>query len=119
MTGFSPPQLATLRDGSRLATEVPASGPGRRAFVDIVPRRTDAGREVEREGWIRSDTSRAYEVRHWEYDERLLDTVDYDIGAMCVATASALGHVDLLSLLVDWGLTPMQFDYPWNTADPR
>ncbi|MBB4956819.1 hypothetical protein [Micromonospora polyrhachis] len=119
MTGFSPPMLAALHYGRRLATEVAAGGPGRRAFVDIVPRRTDADRTAEQEGWVRNDTSRAYEVRHWEYDERLLDTFDYDVGAVCVATASARGHSDLLSLLADWGLTPMQFDYPWNTADPR
>ncbi|MEU9508585.1 hypothetical protein AB0D32_20185 [Micromonospora sp. NPDC048170] len=119
MTGFSPPMLAALRNARRLATEVPASGPGRRAFVDIVPGRTDADRIAEQEGWVRSDPSRPYEVRHWDYDERLLDTFDYDLGAVRIATASARGNVDLLSLLADWGLTPTQFDHPWNTADPR
>ncbi|WP_144124237.1 hypothetical protein [Catellatospora sichuanensis] len=119
MTGFSPPMLAALRNARRLVAEVPASEPGRRAFVDIVPGRTDADRAAEREGWVRSDPARTYQVQHWEYDEQLLDTFDYDVGATCIATMSAQNHVDLLSLLADWGLAPMRFDYPWNTADPR
>ncbi|WP_132120049.1 hypothetical protein [Actinocrispum wychmicini] len=47
--------LTALRLGQRLVTEIRASRPGRRAFVDITPLITPADVEARSQGW---DTSR-------------------------------------------------------------
>ncbi|GAA2633856.1 hypothetical protein [Paractinoplanes durhamensis] len=93
-----------LRVGRRLAVEVPGSGPGRRAFVDITPDRGD---------------SPGFTVAHREYDAAMIDGFDYDIGEVLVRRARAADETQLLAVLREWELTPDRFDYAWNTADPR
>jgi hypothetical protein len=64
---------AALRLGSRLVAAVPASADGRRAFVDVTPRRDPRDGRAEREGWTRSDATRGFRVEHWEYDAARLE----------------------------------------------
>jgi hypothetical protein len=116
---FPTNKLGALRLGRRLVAEVPASQPGRRAFVNIIPVVTEADKQAARQGWNRRDTARSFRIRHREYDEAMLDTDDYDIGAVLVRTASADGEAALIGVLADWGLHPEQFEYPWDTDDPQ
>lgn len=116
--GWPIDKLNALRLGQRLVTEVPARGPGRRAFVGITPR-TDAADSAARvEGWRRSDSARTFRLAHWDYDEDYLGGWDYDIGAEQVRTATAVGEAELLATLAEWKLEPGQFRYPWHTDDP-
>jgi hypothetical protein len=55
-------RLNALRLGRRLVTEVPASAPGRRAFVDICPVATAADTDARRQGWSRSDCDRTMDA---------------------------------------------------------
>jgi hypothetical protein len=95
-------RLTALRRGQRLVAEVPASGPGRRAFVDVTPRPT-AG----------------FRLEHWEYDVGRMDGFDYDIGAVLLRTASVTGEAELADTIRAWQLEPDHFTYPWRTDDPR
>ncbi|MCP2323375.1 hypothetical protein HDA40_001882 [Hamadaea flava] len=112
-------KLTALRLGQRLVTEVPASGPGRRAFVDITPMRTPADTDAWRQGWKRPDHARTFRLRHWDYDADLIDGFDYDINAVLVREATAEGEPELITTLKTWQLGPDQFLYPWQTDDPR
>lgn len=116
---FPSNKIAALRLGRRLVAEVPSSESGRRAFVDISPGTTDADKAAFREGWTRRDTNRTFQLHHWEYDEKWLSTNDYDIGAVVIRTATADSEAALIDSLASWSLRPDQFQYPWETADPR
>jgi len=112
-------KLSALRFGRRLVAEIPASGPGRRSFVDIRPIGTDADREAHREGWSRPGRDRTFKLEHWEYDADQMDGFDYDIGAVLVRTALATDEEQLAEVLQSWKLSPGQFLYPWQTGDPK
>jgi hypothetical protein len=77
---WPPDKLNALRLGRRLVAEVPAA-PGRRAFVDITPILDRRDHLAGHEGWTRSDPRRSFRLGHWDYDERLIDGFDYDLGA--------------------------------------
>ncbi|MFJ3722461.1 hypothetical protein ACIPYQ_07775 [Streptomyces sp. NPDC090045] len=94
-------KLTALRLGRRLVTEVPASRPDRRAFVDITP------------------ANSSYRLTHWEYDGERIEGFDYDIGATLIKSATATNEQDLTTTLTTWHLHPALFDHPWNTEDPR
>lgn len=111
--------LSALRLGRRLAVEVPPTGPGRRAFVDIRPGRVDADAQARDERWIHRSTARSFTVEHWEYDAGLIDGFDYDIGAALLRSATAADEAELLTLLREWQLDPARFRYASDTADPR
>ncbi|GGR77355.1 hypothetical protein Snoj_79530 [Streptomyces nojiriensis] len=111
-------KLAALRLGRRLVTEVPASRPDRRAFVDVTPARSPADDRARDEGWTRGDTGRRFRLKHREYDGERLDGFDHDIGAVLVASAEAADEAGLLAALTAWGLHPDAFAYPWETDDP-
>ncbi|MFD0851195.1 hypothetical protein ACFQ07_03145 [Actinomadura adrarensis] len=111
-------KLNALRLGQGLAAEVPASGPGRRAFVTIDPVSTPADAEAHREGWKRSDRNRGFRLLHWDYDVDHLDGWDYDIGAVLIRSATAGNEPELISTLDAWELRPDQFLYPWQTDTP-
>jgi hypothetical protein len=110
-------KLSALRLGRRLVAEVPAA-PGRRAFVDITPILDQRDHVAKHEGWTRPDRQRSYRLAHWDYDERQIDGWDYDLGARQVRVDTC-GEPRLLDLITAWGLTPAQFDYPWNADDPQ
>ncbi|BAL89404.1 hypothetical protein AMIS_41840 [Actinoplanes missouriensis 431] len=112
-------KLTALRLGRRLVTEVAASGPGRRAFVDIRPVATTDDRNASREGWTRADRERTFQLKHWDYDADRIDGFDYDIGATLVKANSVVGESALTQALQAWGLRPEQFLHPWQTADPQ
>ncbi|MFC4071972.1 hypothetical protein [Actinoplanes subglobosus] len=112
-------KLSALRLGRRLVTEVAASGPGRRAFVDIRPVATADDQNAGREGWTRTDRERTFHLRHWDYDADRIDGFDYDIDATLVRATSVIGEGALTEALQDWGLRPEQFLHPWQTADPQ
>jgi hypothetical protein len=117
--GFPSNKIAALRLAQRLVAEVPSTQPGRRAFVDIVPSTTVSDREALRASWTRRDANRAFKLSHWEYDEKLLSTSDYDVDAVLIRTATADNEAALPGVLANWSLQPVQFQYPWDTADPR
>ncbi|MFG2482331.1 hypothetical protein ACGFSI_06145 [Streptomyces virginiae] len=111
-------KLTTLRLGRKLVTEVPASRPGRRAFVDISPTRDRSDDRARDEGWVREDRNRRFRLRHREYDGDRLDGFDYDIGMVLVASADAADEAALCAVLTTWGLRPDAFVHPWETDDP-
>lgn len=100
-------------------TEVPASRPGRRAFVDVPPAGSRADDRARAEGWVRGDTGRRSRLKHWEYDGERLGGFDHDIGAVLVASAEAADEAGLFAALTGWGLRPGASAYPWETDDPR
>ncbi|MFI1061488.1 hypothetical protein [Streptomyces spororaveus] len=112
-------KLTALRLGRRLVTEVPASSPSRRAFVDITPALTRPDDQARAEGWTRSDKGRRFHLQHREYDGERIDGFDYDIGAVLVSSADAADEAALLAALTAWGLRPGAFVYPWETDDPQ
>ncbi|SCL27152.1 hypothetical protein GA0070624_3443 [Micromonospora rhizosphaerae] len=112
-------KLTALRLGRRLVTEVPASGPGRRAFVEIRPIATAAGSDARRRGWTRSDRDRTFKLEHWDYDADQISGFDYDIGAILVAAKTVIGEAQLVAALEAWKLRPDQFLHPWQTDDPK
>ncbi|WP_328475108.1 hypothetical protein OHA21_17510 [Actinoplanes sp. NBC_00393] len=112
-------KLSALRLGRRLVVEVPATNPGRRAFVDIRPDKVGADIRARDEGWTHRSTARSFTVEHWEYDAALIDGFDYDIGAELLRSAVAGDEAELLTVLREWRLNPSQFRYAWDTADPR
>ena len=121
--GNEPPwptdKLTALRTGQRLVTEVPASRPGRRAFIDITPVTTPADTRARQQGWKRTDRARKFRLQHWDYDADRIDGYDYDLGAVMIRDATATGEPELLTTLQAWQLRPEQFRYPWQTDDPR
>ncbi|MFB7292793.1 hypothetical protein [Actinacidiphila glaucinigra] len=112
-------KLTSLRLGQRLVTEVPASSPGRRAFVDIRPAITPADAEASRQGWKRADRARTFRLQHWEYDADRISGFDYDIGAVLINDATVTDEPELTTALEAWQLHPELFLYPWQTDDPR
>ncbi|GAA2581635.1 hypothetical protein SMC26_12120 [Actinomadura fulvescens] len=111
-------KLNALRLGRRLVVEVPASGAGRRAFVDISPVAVPEDAEAHRQGWKRADRDRVFRLKHWDYDGAQIDGWDYDLGAVLVREATAGGEAELIAVLEAWELLPEQFLYPWETDDP-
>jgi hypothetical protein len=116
--GWPTDTLNALRLGRRLVTEVGAEA-GCRSFVDITPAKHDGDGAARVEGWQRSIPHRSFKVEHWEYDELRIDGWDYDIDARLVRAATADDEAELADLLATWGLLPVDFRYPWETADPR
>lgn len=112
-------KLSALRLGRRLAVEVPATDPGRRAFVDITPRAVEGDAQARREGWTYKSDARSFRIEHWEYDADLLDGFDYDIGSTLLRGSDAANELDLLTVLREWHFNPYQFEYAWDTAGPR
>ena len=112
-------KLTALRTGQRLITEVPASRPGRRAFIDITPVTTPADAQARQQGWKRTDHARAFRLQHWDYDADRIDGYDYDRGAVMIRAAAAADEAELLTTLQAWQLRPDQFRYPWQTDDPK
>ena len=112
-------KLNALRLGRRLVTEVDASGPARRAFVDIRPVATTDDRNASREGWTRADRERTFRLEHWDYAADRIDGFDYDIGAVLVKATSVIGEGALTEALQAWSLRPERFLHPWQTADPQ
>jgi hypothetical protein len=110
--------LNALRLGRRLVAEVPAA-PGRCSFVDIRPAGNDSDSDAAREGWRRSDPNRSFQIEHWDFDQQQAGGWDRDIGAERVRATTAANENDLLRVIASWGLRPVDFQYPWNTADPR
>ncbi|MGX7671228.1 hypothetical protein [Plantactinospora sp. DSM 117369] len=111
-------KLTALRVGRRLVTEVPARGPGRRAFIEIRPITTVADSDARRQGWTRSDRDRAFKLEHWDYDAAHIAGFDHDIGAVLVQTTTVTGEAQLAAALETWNLRPEQFLHPWQTDDP-
>jgi hypothetical protein len=112
-------KLSALRLGRRLAVEVPATDPGRRAFVDITPGAVEGDEEARREGWTSTSKARSFRIEHWEYDSGVLDGFDYDIGSTLLRSADAADELELSTVLHEWQLDPHRFQYAWDTADPR
>ncbi len=112
-------KLNALRLGRRLVTEVAASGPGRRAFVDIQPIAVAADSDAQRQGWNRSDRDRTFKLEHWDYDADQITGFDHDIGAVLVQTTTVTGEAQLAEALQAWNLRPEQFLHPWQTDDPK
>lgn len=112
-------KLSALRLGRRLVAEVPASRPGRRAFVDVRPRKSDPDAQAQGEGWVRSDVERSFHLEHWEYDRERIDGFDYDIGAVLIGSADATDESELITVLDAWGVRPGLFVYPWESEDPK
>ena len=112
-------KLTALRLGRRLVTEVTASGPGRRAFVDIRPITTAADAAARRQGWTRSDRERTFKLEHWDYDANQITGFDHDIGAVLVQATTVTGEARLAAALETWNLRPEQFLHPWQTDDPK
>ncbi|UQX02960.1 hypothetical protein [Streptomyces sp. RerS4] len=112
-------KLTALRLGRRLVTEVLASRPDRRAFVDIRPEQRDPDVQARDEGWARSDAYRGFRLEHWEYDGERIEGFDYDIGAALIRSADVLDESDLTIVLNAWGVQPGAFVYPWDSDDPR
>lgn len=111
-------KLNALRLGQRLVTEVPATEPSRRAFIDITPITTSADTQARWQGWKRPDHARAFHLQHWDYDSDHIDGLDYDIGAVLVKDATATDESGLTAILQAWQLHPEQFTYPWQSDDP-
>jgi hypothetical protein len=111
-------KLNALRLGQRLVTEVPASRPGRRAFVGITPVTTPADVQAHRQGRKRTDRARTFHLQHWDYDAERIDGFDYDIGAVLIKAATAADEPELTATLQAWQLRSEQFLYPWQTDDP-
>lgn len=123
-TDVNPPpwptdKLTALRLGRRLVTEVPAAGPGRRAFVDIQPVTTTEDADARQQGWTRTDRDRTFTLEHWDYDADRIDGFDHDIGAVLVKATTVTGEVELTATLAAWNLRPQQFLHPWQTDDPK
>ncbi|MGB2569654.1 hypothetical protein ACPFP2_14550 [Micromonospora citrea] len=123
-TGGGHPQwptamLTALRLGRRLVTEVPASGPGRRAFVEIRPVPTTADSDAHRQQWTRSDRDRTFTIEQWDYDGARLAGFDYDIGAVLVQAMTVTDEAELVAAIETWHLRPEQFLHPWQTDDPK
>jgi hypothetical protein len=57
-------------------------------------------------------------LHHWDYDADLIDSYDYDLGAVTIQDATVTGEPELLTTLQEWQLRPEQFPYPWQTDDP-
>ena len=112
-------KLTALRTGQRLITEVPASRPGRRAFIDITPVTTPADAQARQEGWKRTDHARAFRLQHWDYDADRIDGYDYDRGAVMIRAAAAADEAELLTTLQAWQLRPDQFRYPLADRRPK
>jgi hypothetical protein len=111
-------KLSALRLGRRLVAEVPAA-PGRRAFVGITPISDQRDHVAAQQGWVRPDSQRSFKLEQWDYDQQQIGGWDYDIGAQLVRADTADSESSLLALLAEWGLTPAQLNYPWDTDDPR
>jgi hypothetical protein len=112
-------KLTALRLGRRLVAEVPASQPGRRAFVDVRPEKSEPDAQAQGEGWVRSDVERGFHLEHWEYDRERIDGFDYDIGAVLIRIADATDESELISVLNAWGIRPDLMVYPWDSEDPK
>ncbi|MFG2878145.1 hypothetical protein ACGFYU_24585 [Streptomyces sp. NPDC048337] len=112
-------KLNALRLGRRLVAEVPASRPGRRAFVGIRPAWSESDARARGEGWVRSDVERSFRLEHWEYDRERIDGFDYDIGSALIGSADAGDESELRTVLNTWGVQPSLFVYPWESDDPR
>jgi hypothetical protein len=110
-------KLNTLRLGRPLVAEVP-TGPGRRAFVTILPGGTPADARARREGWTRPDPDRSFTLQHWDYDAEWLDGFDYDIGAVRGREQTVHGESELVTAIEEWGLRTADFRYPWETDAP-
>jgi hypothetical protein len=102
-----------------LVAEVPASQAGRRAFVDITPRSLIADPATKPGVHAPGGQGGVFRVEHWEYDADDVEGWDYDVSAVLVRSAVAACFMELTSVVVNWHLRPDQFDYPWNTDDPR
>lgn len=102
-----------------MAVEVGATNAQRRAFVSITPNQVAADAQARREGWTHPDTSRSFQLEHWEYDADRVDGFDYDIGAVLLRSAQAADESLLLSVLREWHLHPRQFLHAWDSGDPR
>jgi hypothetical protein len=118
-TDWPTDKLNALRLGQRLVAEVPASAPGRRAFIEVRPQSKPEDLDASREGWRRPDSSRSFVIEQWEYAEEHLDCFDYDLGATRLLRQEASDEAALQDAVTNLGLTAASFDYPWNTADPR
>ena len=112
-------KLSALRLGRRLAVEVPATSPGRRAFIDITPGKVEADAQAHHEGWTHRSAARSFRVEHREYDADLVDGFDYDIGARLLRSVTAADESELLRVLRDWQLDLSSLLYTWDTANPR
>jgi hypothetical protein len=112
-------KLSALRLGRRLVAEVPASRPGRRAFVDVLPSRDAGDGQAKAHGWTRSSPTRTFRLQHWEYDADRIAGYDYDVSAVLLRTACAGNEAELIDIIHAWRLLPDQFSYAWNTDDPR
>jgi hypothetical protein len=103
---WSTDKLNALRLGQRLVTEVTASGPGRRAFVDIRPVATAADTDARQHGWARSDRDRTFKLEYWDYDADQITGFDYDLGAVLVQATTVTGEAQLTAALEAWHLRP-------------
>jgi hypothetical protein len=112
-------KLTALRLGRPLATEVPGTGAGRRAFVTISPNRTPGDDEAEREGWTRPDRNRTYTLQHWDYEAAAIEGWDFDIGSILLRDQTVTGEAAMTTTIEEWGLHPEDFRYYWQTAAPR
>ncbi|WP_211593485.1 hypothetical protein [Microbispora sp. H10836] len=112
-------KLNALRLGQRLVIEVPASQPGRRAFIDITPITTPADTQALQQGWKRADHSRTFRLQHWDYDAERINGFDYDIDAALIRATTVHGEPELTTTLQAWQLRPEQLLYPWQTDDPQ
>ncbi|SCG47339.1 hypothetical protein [Micromonospora coxensis] len=88
--------LTALRLGRRLVTEVPASGPARRAFVEIRPVTTTADSDAHRQQWTRSDPDRTFTIEQWT---TTATGFDYDIGVVLVRAVTVTGETPLVAAI--------------------
>ncbi|MDX3762368.1 hypothetical protein [Streptomyces sp. AK02-04a] len=112
-------KLTALRLGRRLVAEVPASRLGRRAFVDVHPKKSEPDAQAQGEGWVRGDAERSFRLEHWEYDRERIDGFDHDVGAVLIGAADATDEAQLITLLKAWGVRPDLFVHPWESEDPK
>ncbi|WP_229071935.1 hypothetical protein [Actinoplanes sp. DH11] len=110
-------KLAALRLGRRLGVLVPASQPHRWSLVHIVPSSGPADAAALRAGRPRSDPARSFRVVHWEFEADRLEGYDQGLGGVRLRHAEAADEAELLVVLREWRLRPMDFEHSWDTVD--
>lgn len=119
--GISPDKKNALHLGEPLVAEVPASEPSRRAWVSIFPRKDEADKVAERDGWRRSTSDREYYVWLGEVARNLDDTT-WDLykgeNYWKLKSVTVRGEESLLELLRSWSVPLDQLQYPARTEYP-
>ena len=100
-----------LRRGQQLVAELPASTPGRRAWIAIYPLRQFAP----------SGGKQAFNLFHREFEASYLDNdwcIGPEDGMTDLRVARARDENELNELLIAWGIDPSLFTYVHRTDYP-